>query len=84
MLTQRVFSWTDSEGENEQISIDHDSYAVEPCCPQCGERAEYWEGTYDQTMMGNDIRGFNYYCGSCEISTSMQELDDREDDWYER
>lgn len=53
-----------------------------PHCPECGKVMEYWEGHFDQDIMGNDIRGWNHQCYTCEIQTEVMEGDggyDRDD-----
>lgn len=43
-------------------------------CPKCGKPATYWEGTFDQDRMGNDIQGWSYDCFACGIGTGAEEF----------
>ncbi len=43
-------------------------------CPKCGKPSTYWEGTFDQDRMGNDIRGWSFDCFNCKITTGAEEF----------
>lgn len=76
MGKQRVIEWFtlddrfDSVGEFPLETTYEGGYV----CPKCGKPAEYWEGTFDQDRMGNDIQGWSYDCFHCGIGTSVEEL----------
>ena len=54
-----------------ETEITHDGDYI---CPKCGKPAHYWEGTFEQDRMGNDVQGWSYDCFDCGITTGVEEI----------
>ncbi len=78
-MAKKIWHWHYEETGVPVGDTETDLYSDTPNCPLCGKQADYWEGTYDQDFMGNDIEGWNHVCYDCRVGTDVIEFDTRGD-----
>lgn len=78
-MAKKIWHWHYEDTGVPVGDTETERYSDTPSCPLCGKPADYWEGTYDQDFMGNDIEGWNHCCYHCHVGTDIIEFDRRGD-----